>query len=248
MNWNACAVPPLGYHEGRVHAPDCITHGPFSAPAVCAVARTMVVPAVPATPSIVCAPERVTFEVVTRPEDGLTEPLHIVSVMAPVATEVALPDEVTGPVRLAFVVTVAALPVVDPDVPLALPVRLPVNAPVVVPGSVTPPAGKLSVHEPDDVIGEEPVTVIWFAVPSSPTLVTVPDPPPLDEPLLQFHADPARYANAPDPAPVHGAVAAQSVHQRQLPSSGALSWLKVTRGGAPAAAVMPVAAIAIALA
>lgn len=44
-----------------------------------------------------------------------------------------------------------------------------------------PSAARDSVHEPLPVIGLEPVTVIWFAVPASPTLVTVPKPP-LEEP------------------------------------------------------------------
>jgi peptidoglycan/LPS O-acetylase OafA/YrhL len=35
--------------------------------------------------------------------------------MTPAAIEVALPTEVTSPVRLALVVTVAALPVIEPD-------------------------------------------------------------------------------------------------------------------------------------
>ena len=43
------------------------------------------------------------------------------------ATVDALPMLVTSPVRLALVVTVATLPVVDPDEPLTLPVRLPRN-------------------------------------------------------------------------------------------------------------------------
>jgi hypothetical protein len=42
---------------------------------------------------------------------------------------VALPTDVIGPVRLALVVTVAALPVVDPDVPDTLPVTFPVKGP-----------------------------------------------------------------------------------------------------------------------
>ena len=35
-------------------------------------------------------------------------------------------------------------------------------------------AGRVRVQEPELVIGLEPVTVIWFAVPANPTLVTVP--------------------------------------------------------------------------
>lgn len=38
-------------------------------------------------------------------------------------------------------------------------------------------AGRLSVHEPDEVIGEVPVTVTSFDVPAKPTEVTVPVPP-----------------------------------------------------------------------
>ena len=44
--------------------------------------------------------------------------------------------------------------------------------------------GTESVHEPLPVIGVDPVTVTWFAVPASPTLVTVP-PPPLPPALAQ---------------------------------------------------------------
>jgi hypothetical protein len=47
----------------------------------------------------------------------------------------------------------------------------------------------LSVHEPLEVIGEEPVTVIWFAVPARPTDVTVPDPPPPPPPVLATHVN-----------------------------------------------------------
>jgi hypothetical protein len=53
-------------------------------------------------------------------------------------------------------VIVAAVP---EALPVTLPVRFPEKVPVVVPGSVTF-VGKLSVHEPDDVIGLVPVTVI----------------------------------------------------------------------------------------
>ena len=44
-----------------------------------------------------------------------------------VATVMAFPMFVTLPLRVGIVVTVAALPVVDPDEPLTLPVRLPRN-------------------------------------------------------------------------------------------------------------------------
>ena len=69
--------------------------------------------------------------------------------------------------------TVASVTV--PDEPETLPVKLPENVPVVVAGNVTPPTGKLRVHEPDVVIGEAPVTVIWLAVPANPILETVPE-------------------------------------------------------------------------
>src|SRR5258708_1903010 len=42
----------------------------------------------------------------------------------------------------------------------AFPVRGPLKVPVVVPGSVTPPAGKLIVQEPEPVMGLAPVTMI----------------------------------------------------------------------------------------
>jgi hypothetical protein len=67
--------------------------------------------------------------------------------------------------------------IVPVDVVTVNPLIEPENVPVVVPGRVTPPAGKLSVKLPVEVIGEVPVTVIWFAVPTSPTLVTPPPPP-----------------------------------------------------------------------
>jgi hypothetical protein len=50
-----------------------------------------------------------------------------VTFLAPMV--VALPELVTSPVRLAFVVTVAAFPVQDPEEPVAFPVTLPVKAP-----------------------------------------------------------------------------------------------------------------------
>src|SRR5579863_3669579 len=46
----------------------------------------------------------------------------------------------------------------------------------VVPLGSTTVLGSESVHDPDVVIGLAPVTVIWLAVPASPTLVTVPLP------------------------------------------------------------------------
>ena len=60
-------------------------------------------------------------------------------------------------------------------------VVLPLSVAVTAPDSVLPMlvcavATKESVHDPLVVIGDEPVTVIWPAVPASPTLVTVPDP------------------------------------------------------------------------
>src|ERR1051325_6855522 len=58
----------------------------------------MVVPAVPATLSIVCAPESVRFEVATNPAEGLLSRLAFASVTAPVAIVAAfVPLVVTSP-------------------------------------------------------------------------------------------------------------------------------------------------------
>src|ERR1700680_2304662 len=72
-NCTPCVVPPEGYHAGRVQAPVCITQGPFWLPVVCVVANTIVMPTVPATPSIVCAPERVRLVFPIKAAEGLTE-------------------------------------------------------------------------------------------------------------------------------------------------------------------------------
>jgi hypothetical protein len=59
----------------------------------------------------------------TAPKTGVTKVgLVFITNVVPVpvcdAIEVALPDEVMGPVKLAFVVTVAALPVIEPAIEL----------------------------------------------------------------------------------------------------------------------------------
>jgi hypothetical protein len=54
---------------------------------------------------------------------------NLVPVPVWLAMLVAFPTDVIGPVKLALVVTVAALPVQEPELPLTLPVTLPVNAP-----------------------------------------------------------------------------------------------------------------------
>jgi hypothetical protein len=77
--------------------------------------------------------------------------------------DAALPTLVMWPVRLALVVTVAALPVVELEV-VALPVSAPTNVVLVTLVSPVIVAGRESVGV---VV---PVTVIWLAVPV--TLVT----------------------------------------------------------------------------
>ena len=53
------------------------------------------------------------------PERLATAPLASMALlMAPLAIAVVFPTEVTGPVKFAFVVTVAALPVIDPAIAL----------------------------------------------------------------------------------------------------------------------------------
>jgi hypothetical protein len=69
------------------------------------------------------------------PNTASPEPVSLVKAVASCAevklpSTAAFPELVTWPVRLAFVVTVAAFPVVLPDVPDAFPVTLPVTFPV----------------------------------------------------------------------------------------------------------------------
>ena len=75
------------------------------------------------------------------------------------ATEVALPVEVIGPVKLAFVVTVAALPVVDPEEPVTLPVTFPVKAPINV-VAVNAFVSALNVNPASVVGANEPVASV----------------------------------------------------------------------------------------
>ena len=73
-----------------------------------------------------------------RPDKVATAALaNIASVIAPFAIAVAFPVLVTTPVKLALVVTVAALPVVEPEAPVTLPAIgavtvNPVNVPTLV--------------------------------------------------------------------------------------------------------------------
>jgi hypothetical protein len=71
------------------------------------------------------------------------------------AIEVALPTEVIGPVKLALVVTVAALPVVEPEVPDTLPVTFPVRGPE------NPVADSTAVDE----LNVSPAFVFWSKLP-----------------------------------------------------------------------------------
>lgn len=72
-------------------------------------------------------------------------------------------------------VPLAASAVAVDALPVTLPVILPLKVPVVVPGNVGF-VGMDNVNEPLFVIGDAPVTVIWFDVPTTPTDVTVPAP------------------------------------------------------------------------
>src|SRR4051812_8532715 len=99
MYANACVVPPAGYHVGRAQAPAAATHGPFSAPEVCAVHR-MTLPAAVAWPSMTGVPVSAWFVVATTVHAGFTASDALVSVTAPVAMAVATAPTpvVTSPV------------------------------------------------------------------------------------------------------------------------------------------------------
>ena len=87
---------------------------------------------------------------VATPKTGVTnvgeaDIAKVVPVPVWLAMLVALPTDVIGPVKLALVVTVAALPVHEPELPLTLPVTLPVNGPekpvaVITPADIVAPA------------------------------------------------------------------------------------------------------------
>lgn len=101
----------------------------------------------------------------------------------------------------ASAVAVEALPVTAPvTLPVTFPVMFPMNVPVVFPGRVGF-VGIEIVHDPAVVMGEDPVTVNWLAVPTKPTLVTEPEPPVPQSPLVGL-AKPAAFTctqRAPDP-------------------------------------------------
>jgi hypothetical protein len=75
------------------------------------------------------------------------EALMSASTITPAAIAVALPTDVTSPVRFALVVTVAALPVHEPEDPLTLPVTLPVSAAVIVPALKLPDASLATIAD-----------------------------------------------------------------------------------------------------
>jgi hypothetical protein len=119
------------------------------------------------------------FSVTVEPAAPVSvPPLGIVSVFPVRMLPVRPPLRVSNPLNAPVVpLTVPPLRFVAVVAVEALPVKAPLKVPVVVPGRVGL-LGMLRVNEPASVIGEVPVTVIWFAVPTSPTLVTVPEPPP----------------------------------------------------------------------
>jgi len=96
-----------------------------------------------------------------------TGEVRVLLVKVSVLARVAAVPLVAGPVNV-------PAPAVNPVTALAVPVRLPMNVPVVFPGNVGL-VGILRVHDPELVFGLVPVTVIWLAVPTNPTLVTVPE-------------------------------------------------------------------------
>lgn len=97
------------------------------------------------------------------------------------ATDVVLPDEVIGPVKFAFVVTVAAFPVVDPEVPETFPVTLPVTAPTNV-EAVTDPV------KVGDAIGARSPSAVFKSVCAERVPVIEPQVPP--PPPTLVHAVP----------------------------------------------------------
>ena len=111
--------------------------------------------------------------------------------VAPSVTTVSLPLGkaklfVSVPVKVSVLLTVRVFPSAMVSVlPVAGAVKVSL---LIVPGSVRT-AGRESVHEPEVVIGEVPVTVSWFAVPTSPTLVTVPEAEPLFSTVQVFVAE-----------------------------------------------------------
>ena len=94
------------------------------------------------------------------------------STITPAAIAVALPTDVTSPVRLALVVTVAALPVHEPEEPETLPVTLPVNAAVIVPALKLPDASLATTVE---TVFAEVALLVTVNV-AAPELLNVVDP------------------------------------------------------------------------